>query len=499
MKSIFLSHTHADKAFARELARALQRRGIYVWIDDAEIKVGDSLIEKIREGIDHVDFFGVVLSKTSVRSQWVAKELDVAMNQEIGGRAVKVLPILLEDCDLPSFLVGKLYADFRSDFDTGLRVLCERLDPGKLASPHQPVLRSCEIPIAVASKDQTPEILLTDNCIYLQWYEPDTPITRVFVYAIELGTLTPFRAFAYEVQGDVSGHFLVDVDDQQVSVVVTSTDFWESRVSCVKIEGGKHGVLSHVPKLSSGVDSVVSFNGAMISAGATSGSTAAITTFDSAGVVRARQTYPMEWRVGSCYLASSGKHLFLVLETNHGIAAAELTPKLKLKNLSIVLPGKRHINTTLDTGIHAYGKSCFAYEDTLNILYTADGGEFGVCTVEATRGTPAIHALPRISERPFKQSLTVSSSGILAIWNEPSLESEGPLPLLRCMLFERRSHSPRWPYARTLTTSSNCGDGVPGVALDEKDYVAYIEEALGHFKVKMTALDSSGPQVSFSA
>ena len=47
--SIFLSHNHADKDFARRIGLRLQRRGADIWIDEAEIKPGDSLIEKISE------------------------------------------------------------------------------------------------------------------------------------------------------------------------------------------------------------------------------------------------------------------------------------------------------------------------------------------------------------------------------------------------------------------------------------------------------------------
>jgi GGDEF domain-containing protein len=113
LSSIFLSHSKADKPFVRRLSKDLKYFGIRVWVDEAEIQIGDSLIEKIREGIDNVKFVGVILSKTSVRSEWVKKEVDVAMNQEIEGKKVKVLPLLIESCDLPGFLKGKLYADFQ--------------------------------------------------------------------------------------------------------------------------------------------------------------------------------------------------------------------------------------------------------------------------------------------------------------------------------------------------------------------------------------------------
>jgi hypothetical protein len=115
MSSIFLSHSHADKAFVHRLAGDLRKAGTRVWVDEAEIQIGDSLIEKIREGIDEMEYVGAVLSPSSVASKWVQRELDVAMNQEIAGKHVKVLPILLQDCAMPGFLVGKLYADFRNE------------------------------------------------------------------------------------------------------------------------------------------------------------------------------------------------------------------------------------------------------------------------------------------------------------------------------------------------------------------------------------------------
>ena len=114
MSSIFLSHAFEDKLFARKLAKDLRQAGHIVWIDEAEIKIGDSLIEKIRDGIDRVDYVAAVLSRKSVNSAWVKKELDIASNREIEEKRVVVLPILLEDVKIPGFLKGKLYADFRS-------------------------------------------------------------------------------------------------------------------------------------------------------------------------------------------------------------------------------------------------------------------------------------------------------------------------------------------------------------------------------------------------
>ncbi len=51
MLSVFLSHNHNDKPFARQLADRLSGHGVRVWLDEAEMHVGDSLFSKIESAI----------------------------------------------------------------------------------------------------------------------------------------------------------------------------------------------------------------------------------------------------------------------------------------------------------------------------------------------------------------------------------------------------------------------------------------------------------------
>lgn len=129
-KSIFISHSSKDKFWVRALAERLKGYGVKVWLDEAEINIGDSLTKKIGEAIESTDYVGVVLSHNSVDSPWVQRELQIASQKEINGKKVVVLPILIENVEMPAFLKDKLYADFTdsSKFDSGLSKLLKALE-----------------------------------------------------------------------------------------------------------------------------------------------------------------------------------------------------------------------------------------------------------------------------------------------------------------------------------------------------------------------------------
>ena len=84
-------------------------------LDEAELDIGDSIIDRISQGIYESDLVAAVISKKSVSSAWVQKELQLAMTREISGSKIRVLPIIIDSCTelIPYYLRDKLYADFR--------------------------------------------------------------------------------------------------------------------------------------------------------------------------------------------------------------------------------------------------------------------------------------------------------------------------------------------------------------------------------------------------
>ncbi|MCX5806422.1 MAG: toll/interleukin-1 receptor domain-containing protein [Proteobacteria bacterium] len=112
MSSVFLCHSSKDKPFAASLASKLAAEDIKVWIDEAEIKTGDSLSEKIGSAINEMSYFAIILSNNSIGSQWIKRELQAAIQKELFEKRVVILPLLLNEVDLPPFLRDKKYANF---------------------------------------------------------------------------------------------------------------------------------------------------------------------------------------------------------------------------------------------------------------------------------------------------------------------------------------------------------------------------------------------------
>jgi hypothetical protein len=129
---VFVSHSHSDKHFAHRLCADLNAHGADTWIDEADLRIGESLLEKLGNAIAEVDYIGVVLTPRSVASQWVRYELEQAVSHQRFGRPLQLLPILLEPCNLPGILAGRLFADFTDvmNYEVALRSLLQTIGLG---------------------------------------------------------------------------------------------------------------------------------------------------------------------------------------------------------------------------------------------------------------------------------------------------------------------------------------------------------------------------------
>jgi hypothetical protein len=90
---VFISHASEDKEnVARPLADALRRTGMKVWLDQQELEIGDSLSEKVDEGLSKSYFGVVILSKAFFLKHWPRRELAGLRSREEAGRKI-ILPV----------------------------------------------------------------------------------------------------------------------------------------------------------------------------------------------------------------------------------------------------------------------------------------------------------------------------------------------------------------------------------------------------------------------
>ena len=111
--AIFISYNHEDKDQAQLIATNLVQARKNVWIDKWEINAGDSLIQRIEEALGSADAILILLSETSVNSEWCRKELRSGILRELEEKSTLVIPIRLDDTEVPLFLREKLWIDLR--------------------------------------------------------------------------------------------------------------------------------------------------------------------------------------------------------------------------------------------------------------------------------------------------------------------------------------------------------------------------------------------------
>lgn len=121
---VFISHASEDKdRFVVEFARRLRDNGVDAWLDQWEMKPGDSLVDKIfEEGLKDARAVIVVLSKVSVQKPWVREELNASVVNRIS-RGTRLIPVVIDDCEVPESLLSTLWQriDTLADYSGSLQ------------------------------------------------------------------------------------------------------------------------------------------------------------------------------------------------------------------------------------------------------------------------------------------------------------------------------------------------------------------------------------------
>src|SRR4051812_34119276 len=91
---LFISHASEDKAdVVRPLAAELQGRGLRVWYDEYELRIGDSLRARIEDGLARSVRGIVVISPAFFAKHWTREELNGLSALEAATGEHRLLPI----------------------------------------------------------------------------------------------------------------------------------------------------------------------------------------------------------------------------------------------------------------------------------------------------------------------------------------------------------------------------------------------------------------------
>ena len=125
---VFISYSHQDKQIATSIADQVREAGHEVWIDSWNVKIGDNLYNKIKEGLTSADALIFIISKNSLSSKAVMHEFSAIAFSELSKKKQRIIPVLIDKSNVPSYLSKYLYLDLTVNPESALNRLINSLD-----------------------------------------------------------------------------------------------------------------------------------------------------------------------------------------------------------------------------------------------------------------------------------------------------------------------------------------------------------------------------------
>jgi hypothetical protein len=143
MSHVFISYSRLDSDIVGLIEYDLVEGGHVIWRDSENIKGGEQWSDAIEQGIQDAYVLIVILSPSSLKSEWVNREITFAVEHP---RKIPIIPIMLENAPLPLMLQKWQTVDFSPVRETegSLQISAYRQAIGRLLRDLEevrPVLR----------------------------------------------------------------------------------------------------------------------------------------------------------------------------------------------------------------------------------------------------------------------------------------------------------------------------------------------------------------------
>ena len=139
--AVFISYSQREKAWVRgELLPRLESVGLKACIDYRDFRIGAPTVKEMERAVLTSRHTLAVLTPAYLESAWTDFEALLSATLDPGSHEERLLPLLLEPCDLPLRIKYLGYADFTATDDLALawqRLLTALAAPGA-AGPYPP-------------------------------------------------------------------------------------------------------------------------------------------------------------------------------------------------------------------------------------------------------------------------------------------------------------------------------------------------------------------------
>ena len=203
----FISYSSHDSEVATQLAIELERAGFNYWLDKREVLVGHNIVERVNLGISNSRFMIVLLSPSSIQSEWVKSEYSSAHIAEIESNDVVILPVLVEPCDIPQLLRNKRYAVL-TDWGTGVEEILNAMKGHGTT---------------VTERVQSPEKLrkaIVSESVSFPLYRFDGSLSELFCGGILFSPIPKkIRNMSFEFKAGERINVAINLDDEDVAIL----------------------------------------------------------------------------------------------------------------------------------------------------------------------------------------------------------------------------------------------------------------------------------------
>jgi hypothetical protein len=143
---VFLSHSSKDKGTVLAVAERLRADGLRVWLDDWEIRAGDSIPSKIEEGLEHSRVLVLCMSAQAFGSDWAQLESYTFRFRDPLNKERRFIPLRLDNAEPRGSLAQFLYINWF---------------PDEREQEYAKLLEACrpQAPLPIAEAEVTPEQL----------------------------------------------------------------------------------------------------------------------------------------------------------------------------------------------------------------------------------------------------------------------------------------------------------------------------------------------------